>query len=95
MAKIKIQLKNGKVDSYEFASAVKEALQEEGFEFTNMGYSPMYDRVVYRIEKDDELLGELDLPRILTQQEALSTLKRIKEIKNSYTPPVEELEFDL
>jgi len=95
MATIKINLKNGKVNSYEFASVVKEALQEEGFEFINMGYNPMANRIIYYIKKDDEWLGELGLPRKLTQQEAVCTLKRIKEIKNSYTPPMEEIEFDL
>jgi len=95
MATIKIKFTNGIVDIVEFANTVKEALQEEGFKFIGMGYNPMRNGVVYHIEKDGQWLGEIGLPRILTQQEAVCTLKRIKEIKNSYTPPVEEIEFDL
>ena len=95
MAKIKITFTDGVVDSYEFAVAVKETLQEEGFEFVNNGYNPMHDRIIYYIKKDDEFLGEVGLARKLSSQEALWILKKIKEIKDSYTPLPEELEFDL
>ena len=95
MAKIKIQLKNGKIDSYKFETVVKENLEKEGFNFINMGYSPMSNRITYHIRKNDEFLGEISLPRKLTQQEVLTILKEIKRIKDLYTPPMEEIEFDL
>ena len=93
--KIKIKFTNGTINIVEFANIVKEALQKEGFKFIGMGYNPIRNGAVYHIEKDGQWLGEIGLPRILTQQEAVCTLKRIKEIKNSYTPPMEEIEFDL
>ena len=95
MAKIKIQLKNGVVNSYDFANVVKNSLQEENFEFINMGYNPMHDKTVYNLKKDDIILRELGLPRTMTQQEVLCTLNKIKEIKDSYTPQQEEIEFNL
>ena len=93
--KIKIKFINGEVNVDEFVQIIKKALEKEGFEFINMGYNPMHDRGVYRVKKDDEYLGELGLPATLTQQEVLCTLKKIKEIKDSYIPRTEEIEFDL
>jgi len=95
MVTIKITFTDGVVDAYDFANVVKKALQKEEFEFINNGYNPMHDRITYRIEKDNIVIGELGLPRTLTQQETISTLRRIKEIKDTCTPRVEELEFDL
>ena len=92
---IKIKLINGEVKVIDFAPVVEEALKKYGFEFANMGYNPMHDRGVYRVKKGDECLGEIGLPATLTQQEVICTLKRIKEIKDSYVPRVEEIEFDL
>ena len=92
---VKITFVNGVVSVYEFANAVKNNLKEEGFEFTNMGYSPMANKVTYHIKKDDMVLGEVGLPRKLTQQEVVCMLKGIKEIKDSYTTRIEEIEFDL
>jgi len=89
---------NFKVTSNEDNLLVSEAistLKKYGFEFANMGYNPMHDRGVYRVKKGDECLGEIGLPATLTQQEVICTLKRIKEIKDSYVPRVEEIEFDL
>ena len=92
---VKITFINGVVSVYEFANAVKNNLKEEGFEFVNVGYEAMSDKTRYQLRKDIETLEEFLLPKKMTKEDVKETLNRIKEVKNSYTPIIEEIEFDL
>jgi len=92
---VKITFVNGVVDAYDFANVVRENLEKEGFKFVNNGYEPMSDKVRYVVKKDGVALEELLISKKMTKENVENILKEIKRIKNSHTPRVEEIEFDL
>ena len=86
--KIKIEL-YGAFNSEEVKKTIEKALKEEGFEtvdnfkVTSNEDNLLVSEAISTLKKGGEVIGKINTPRLLTDEEMLRILKRISEIGDS------------